>query len=71
MMATASKSSEAIMELLHMLEKKYNTTVSAEECNVISEMVPQAITVKHQMDWWSVKMNSDGLQTIMELFQCY
>lgn len=49
------------MELLHMLEKKYKTTVSAEECGVISELVPQAITVKHQMDWWSVKMNNDGL----------
>lgn len=70
-MAAASKSSEAIMELLHMLEKKYNTTVSKDECDVISELVPQAITVKHQMDWWSAKMNNDGLQTIMELFHCY
>lgn len=59
------------MELLHMLEKKYNTKVSADECSVIQELVPQALTVKHQMDWWSVKMNKDGLQTIMELFGCY
>ena len=70
-MTSASKQSEAILELLHLLERKYKTSVSPDECGVISELLPQALTVRHQKDWWSVRMNEDGFQTIMDLFRCY